>query len=201
MGVPGSTQMAVVEIKSMNISWVLSDQFDLDPTVDINRLHTIGSFWGSWRTWRAYQTDNVVVYDITKAHELIKRNQQTLCNLYVPSKIYTDLGKPSGVKIFEGQFNQEIDHPEEIISLHLAASLSQIILLLGFFCHEQQAHADKLQEHKANNYRNLLKQAMVSNPTTQWVLVDHVLPLRKDLLEIPNLTVDNLDNVIGMLTN
>ena len=44
----------------MNINWVLADQVVLDPTVDIDAMKAIGSFWGSWRTWRAYGTDNVI---------------------------------------------------------------------------------------------------------------------------------------------
>ena len=55
----------------MNIQWVLSDNFTLDPTVDLARMKRGGAFWGSWKTWRAYNTDNVVCHDISKAGELI----------------------------------------------------------------------------------------------------------------------------------
>ena len=57
----------------MNVSWVLADTLTLDPLVNIDAMKEIGPMWGSWKTWRSCQTDNVICYDLGKAQELIKR--------------------------------------------------------------------------------------------------------------------------------
>lgn len=185
----------------MKINWVLSDRVELDHTVNISQLKDIGSFWGSWRTWRAYSTDNVVCYEMTKADELIKRSFQNVCNFYISNSVYTSLDRPAGVKLFEGNFIHDLDNHEEIVAMHLAASTSDIILLLGFDFSNTTPNPDKLLEHRAINYRNLVKQAIKDNPGVQWLAIDHQADFRKDLFDLPNLSKDTLSNVIGMLSN
>jgi hypothetical protein len=180
----------------MNISWVLADSTDLDHKIELSTLKDLGSFWGSWKTWRAYQTDNVICHNITKAEELIGREFHRTCNLYIPNSIYSVLNRPIGVKLYEGNFVHEVDNQEEIISMHLASQTSDIVLLLGFDFTEQEKNQDKLLEHRANNYRNLVKGVIKNTPNTQWVIINHPNALRLDLLELENLGTDSLENVI-----
>jgi hypothetical protein len=180
----------------MNISWVLSDTAVLDPTVDIVSLKNLGSIWGSWRTWRSYQTDNVICYDMNKAGELIKRDFHNSCNFYIPSSIHAPLQRPQGVNLFEGAFVHDVERQEEIVAMHLAASVSDIVLLLGFDFSEQSPYSDRLLEHRAHNYRGLTKQALKDNPAVQWVAIDHPGQFRKDLLELDNLGQDTLTNIL-----
>jgi len=185
----------------MKISWILSNSLVLDPTVDIDQLKNIGAFWGSWRTWRSCQTDNVICHDMAKADELIKRAFHAVCNFYIPNSIYTSLDRPTGVKLYEGDFIHDVDRHEEIVAMHLVASASEIVLMMGFDFSEPVKNPDKLVEHRETNYRNLTKQAMIDNPNTQWVMVDHPAEFRKDLQKVANLSRDSLENVIGMLAN
>lgn len=180
----------------MNIAWVLSDQVFLDTTLDIQALKNLGSIWGSWQTWRAYQTDNVICYNFKKSQELIQRNFQNLCNFYISNSSYVALNRPAGVKLFEGQFDHDVDHHEDIVALHLASSQNDIVLLLGFDLSEQEKLQDKLQEHRANNYRNLVDHAIKNNQQVQWVVVDHANTLRKSLQNLSNLTQDTLENIL-----
>jgi len=181
----------------MNISWVLSDQTTLDPTIEISRLKNLGSIWGSWKTWRAYQTDNVICHDMPKANELIKRQFQNTCNFYIPNSIYQSLGRPEKVNLYEGTFVHDVNNQEEIIAMHLAASRSDIVLLVGFDFSEKDPNPDKLLEHRAHNYRGMVRQAILNNEQVQWVAIDHHLPLRKDLASCSNLGQDTLDNVLN----
>jgi len=183
----------------MNISWIFSDTLFLEPEVDLKIIKDVGSIWGSWRTWRAYQTDNVVCHDFQKADELIRRSLQTRCNFYVPNDHYLKLERPAGVMIYEGNFVHDVDHQEEIVAMHLAASVSDIVLLLGFEFGEPTTQSDKLQEHRAHNYRHLCKQAIKSNANTQWVLVDHNREIMKDWKDLGNLTKDSLSNVLTLI--
>lgn len=185
----------------MRINWVVANNFVLDPTIDLEQLKTFGSFWGSWRTWRSCGTDNVICHDMSKADDLIRRQFHVACNFYISNDTYVSLDRPTGVKLYEGTFLHDLDNHEEIVAMHLTASVSDIVLLLGFDFSEHPKLPDRLQEHRIVNYRNLTKQAIKSNPTVQWVAVDHALKFRKDLLALENLTQDTLETVIGVLAN
>lgn len=182
----------------MNISWVLSDSVLLDPTLDITPLKNIGSFWGSWSTWRSCQTDNVICNDPIKAGELIKRDFQKICNFYIPNSVFQQLGRPDGARIYEGEFSHDVEHRDEIVALHLVTGNSDIVLLLGFNFSEHVPNPDRLVEHRAQNYRGLIRQAIKDNNHIQWVLVDHPDEIGKDMI-LDNLTKDTMSNVLKLL--
>lgn len=183
----------------MNFAWILSDAIALDPTLDIKTIKQFGSLWGSWRTWRSCQTDNVICHDLAKASDLIKRDFQHQCNFYIPNSFYMNLERPNGVKIYQGEFLHEVDNREEIVALHLAASANDIVLLLGFDFSEPTKSEDRLLEHKAHNYRSLVKQVIKSNPKTQWVLIDHPKKVMLDYQDLENLTCDRFESVLQLL--
>ena len=185
----------------MNINWVLANSYIPDPTINLDQLKTCGAFWGGWQTWRASGTDNVICHDPAKAQDLIQRAFHAVCNLYVPNSAYVMLNRPQGVRLYEGEFVHDLDNHEEIVALHLTAGISDIVLLLGFDLTEVDLPTDRLQRHRALNYRNLIRQAIKDNSNTQWVLVDHPGPIGKDFDELDNLTQDTLHNVIGMLNH
>jgi hypothetical protein len=182
----------------MNISWVLSDNFILDPVFDITEIKEIGPLWGSWKTWRGCGTDNVICHDTTKSRELLKRNFQTTCNFYIPSDSWITLDRPDSVHVYEGKFLDEFQ-PEEIVAMHLAASQSDIILLLGFDLTEKTKNPDRLLEHRAHVYRTLVKSCIENNPEVQWVLVDHSGDIMKFMSKIPNLVKDSMDTALSLL--
>lgn len=178
----------------MNINWVVANHTLIDPTVDLDQLKEIGSIWGSWQTWRSCQTDNVICHDVAKAQQLIENKFSTLCNFYVPKSLYDTLDNPIGIQVYGGNFDHEIDNHDEIIAMHLAATASDIVLLLGFDWHT------KLSDQKHINYQNLIRYAIDQNKQTQWVLLDHQAPTWPELSKLDNLTQDTLPNVIKMLT-
>ena len=185
----------------MNINWVVANGFIPDPTVDLDQLKSCGAFWGGWQTWRASGTDNVICHDMSKASDLIQRAFHAVCNFYIPNNIFSGLVRHVGVKLYEGVFVHDLDNQEDIVALHLTAGVSDIVLLLGYDLSEPVKLPDRLQEHRALNYRNLFRQAILDNPDVQWVVVDHDKEFRKDLQDLPNLTRDTLANVIGMLAH
>jgi hypothetical protein len=184
----------------MNISWVLSDSVVLDPTQDIVALKNIGALWGSWRTWRACQTDNVICHSQSKAVELTKRNFQTHCNFYIPNSVYSSISQPVGVKLYEGDFVHDVIRQEEIVAIHLAATTSDIVLLLGFDLTKLAPGPDRLEANQRQHHRNHIRQAILNYQQVQWVVIDHPMELSKDLTELSNLTTDSLDNVIETLS-
>jgi hypothetical protein len=184
----------------MNIQWVLSDDLILDPTIDINRMKKAGAFWGSWKTWRAYNTDNVICHDTKKAQELIKRAFHSACHFYISNLTYTTLGRPLGVRLYEGDFmGHEVDNQDELVAVNLAGSVAEVVLLVGFDLSAKPKDADKLREHRAQNYRGLILQAIKSNPNVQWILVDHPGDIMPELSSLPNLGKDTFDNVFQLL--
>jgi hypothetical protein len=182
----------------MNISWVVADSAIADPTVNIAELKRLGAFWGSWRTWRAWQTDNVICYDQSKTVELIKRNFQNSCNFYIPNAVYTSLDRPNNVRLYEGAFVHDIDRQEEIVAVHLAATTSDIVLLVGFDLTELEPNSDRLLSHREHHHRNLLRQAVKDYDLVQWVVVDHSGKLDPELTNLPNVVTDTLQNVLAL---
>lgn len=181
----------------MNISWVFADTVALDPTIDIATMKEIGPMWGSWRTWRQCQTDNVICHSFSKAEELIKREFNKQCNFYIPNSNWVSLDRPDSVKLYEGSFVDEFQ-PEEVIAMHLAASQSDIVLLVGFDWQERNKNPNKLLEHRFQAYRSLVSNAIQNTPEVQWVLVDHPEPVMKFLLKLENLTTDSIENCLGL---
>lgn len=184
----------------MNIQWVLADNVIIDSTVDIQRMRKCGAFWGSWKTWRAYNTDNVICNNMTKAEDLIKRAFQTTCNFYISNKVFNLINRPKGVRLYEGDFmDHDVENQDELVAMNLAASICDVVLLIGFDWSEKPKNKDKLKEVQARNYRGLVHQAIKSTPHVQWILVDHSEDISKDLSELPNLDKDTLSNVLDLL--
>ena len=182
----------------MNISWVLADSAEADPTADIAEFKRLGVFWGSWRTWRAWQTDNVICHDQSKAAELTKRNFQNNCNFYIPNAVYTSLDRPEGVRVYEGAFVHDVIRQEEIVAIHLAATTSNIVLLLGFDLAELVPNADRLTTSRAQHHRNHIHQAIKDYNQVQWIVVDPTDDLDPNLTNLNNISTDTLQAVLAL---
>jgi hypothetical protein len=180
----------------MQISWIIGDKFD-DPLVTAELLGKHGSTWGSWRTWRAYSTDNVLCADESKAEDLIKRAFHSVCNFYIPETSYARLNRPNSVQVFNGEFPTDFDNKEEIIAMHLA-SVNDIVLLLGFDLQEI-TDTDPVIKHTKKNYEAAFRGAVKNYETTQWVLVDHPGELDKTFKDFANLSCDSYENVLYLL--
>jgi hypothetical protein len=185
----------------MNISWVLADSAEADPTQDVADLKRLGAFWGSWRTWRAWQTDNVICHDQSKAAELTRRNFQTNCNFYIPNSVYTSLNRPEGVRVYEGDFVHDVERQEEIVAIHLAATTSDIVLLFGFDLAELAPDPDRLIAHRAQHHRNHIHQAIKDFAHIQWVVVDHAGDLDPNLVNLDNISTDTLQAVLALASD
>jgi hypothetical protein len=185
----------------MNISWVVSDSAVLDPVQELEPLKQIGSFWGSWRTWRAWQTDNVICHDQARADELLKRAFQAACNFYIPNSAYVALNRPLGVQVYQGDFVHDLDRKEEIVAMHLAASTSDIVLLVGFDFAQQPKNSDRSQDHQAQHHCGLALQVIRDNADTQWVLIDHPGKPHPGTANLPNLTQDTMSGVLELLNS
>jgi hypothetical protein len=183
----------------MNISWILANGLIPDPELDLAKLKEIGPFWGGWQTWRSCATDNVICNDFDRAQSLLARKFNEGCNFYIPNTIYQKLDHPTAVKLYDGTTELDLENKEEIIAMHLAGSQSDLVLLLGFDWQSKSKNPDRLLEHRAQNYRTLIKQAIVENSAVQWVLIDHPPKLMLELKNLPNITQDTLSSVLTML--
>lgn len=185
----------------MKISWVISDTAVIDPTVEIDSLKNIGPFWAGWRTWRTFQTDNVICHNEADVTNLISKNFHTRCNLHIPYGVYQTTDRPAGVKLYQGEFHELVDHPDEIVSMHLAAASSDIVLLVGFDLSPKNLEHDRLAKHKWHNYKQYVLQIFAANTEVQWVLLDHPADIEKEIKKVPNLQFDTLNNVLQQFSN
>lgn len=183
----------------MRINIVFSASYNPGPEIDVDAVKDIGSTWGSWRSWRACSTDNVVCYDTSRARQMIERNFQNSCNFYIPKAIYQDLGRPPRVKLYDGNYVEKVVDLEDIITMHLVASMSDIVLLFGFDFATPETSDDVFKRHQIQNRHGLQRQVVASNPEIQWVLVDHLNDLDKNYKELTNLTCDKIQNVLHLL--
>jgi len=184
----------------MNIQWVISDNFIPNSQTNIQRMKDCGAFWGSFKTWRQFGTDNVVCHDMSSAEDLIKRAVHAACNLYISNSTFDLLNRPKGVKLYEGNFmNHDVDNQDELIAMNLAASICDVILLMGFDLGEKPKNSDKFQQVKDRNYQGLICHAIKSTPHVQWILIDHPSEVNSELVKLPNLDRDSLDNVFELL--
>jgi basic membrane lipoprotein Med (substrate-binding protein (PBP1-ABC) superfamily) len=94
-----------------------------------------------------------------------------------------------------------VKNQDELVAMNLAASICDVILLMGFDWGNPLTTTDKITEVKANNYLGLVHQAIKSTPNVQWILVDHPADIRQDLLTLPNLEQDTFENVLAILGN
>lgn len=183
----------------MRVNWVFSCAWIPDVTVDMACIKNVGPSWGSWKSWRGCDTDNVICHDRGRAQELLHRAFQAVCNFYVPRKYYQDLGRPVGVKLYDGDFLEETFDLEDIVAMHLAAANSDIILLAGFDLGKPIPVEDRFEMHKVRNRLGLMRQVMASNPGVQWVLIDHLAEIDVAFSELSNLTRDSVGNVLKLL--
>jgi len=183
----------------MRINWIFAADYQIDPTIDTQQIKNIGATWGSWKTWRSCQTDNVICDDLSKGRELLKRAFQAVCNFHVPRRYYQDLGRPVGTRLYDGVFAEQVDDIEDIIALHLVLDISDIVLLTGFDLRKPTPTSDRFEQHKIQNRLGLIRSVIQNYPEVQWVLVDHPGELDKGFQNIANLTCDQFQNVIQLL--
>lgn len=183
----------------MRVHWVVAGQYQMDPAVDIDLVKAIGPTWGSWRTWRACATDNVICHNAAKSRELLDRAFQAVCNFYVPRSQYEFLKRPVGVKLYEGEFSHDMDDIEDIVAMHLAGSQADLVLMLGFDLGKIESTEDKLANHKLVNRHGLIRGTIANQDSVQWVLVDAPRKLDRAYQELPNLTCDTMENALKLL--
>jgi hypothetical protein len=114
----------------------------------------------------------------------------------MPNSVYTSLNSPDNVRLYEGAFVHDVERQEEIVAVHLAATTSDIVLLFGFNLTELKPNLDRLLSHKAHHHRNLVQQAFITYNHVQWVVVDHPEAIMKELIGLPNLSTDTMENVL-----
>jgi hypothetical protein len=183
----------------MRISWIFAEGYQLSADIDAEKVKAVGSTWGSWRTWRSCSTDNVICHQRSSAQDLIARAFQSVCNFYIPAQHYQDLKRPIGVKLYHGAFDQEVDHIEDIIAMHLVSTTSDLVLLVGFDFSPLEPVEDQFEQHKIKNYHGLIHSMIKSNPAVEWILIDHVPKLDKAYQSLPNLTCDKMKNALQLL--
>lgn len=183
----------------MRINWVFGSQWNPDPVVNLDSLLDIAPSWGSWKTWRACGTNNVICHDAAQAGRLLDRKFQTQCNLYLAQQHYQELGRPSGVQLYDGNYTEYITDLEDIIALHLTGARSELVLVTGISL-ATVATTDRLELVYQRNRMGLISAVIKNHPRVQWIMVDHSEPLDRAFLAFDNITCDKLQNVLNLLS-
>jgi len=177
----------------MNIAWIFAENTMLPPTTPVQAIKDLAPVWGSWRTQRGYNTDNVVCWNTEQAAKLVSQGYAKICNLYIPQTVYIQLKEPKGVRAFGGEFDFAVDSVDDIVAVHLVATVADVILMVGFDLETKSTPS-------GNNYIGLITEA-IRTSGKQWVVVDHHTDLAESIQNLPNITRDILPNVLQLLGN
>ena len=183
----------------MKTCWVISEDASAG-SVDPSALSNVTSTWSNVAQWREFQTDNVVCSDLKQAIQLIRKAFHAVTTLYVPRDNYTELGRPVGVRLYEGEFKDNaVANKDDIIMLNLASPDNDIVLMYGFDLSPVSQDLDALEQRFIKAYRHNVATIIKSNPDVQYVLVDYTLELADNIKGLDNLTLDSLDAVLELL--
>jgi hypothetical protein len=185
----------------MDITAVFTESYQPSSVVVLGRLCSQIPSWGSWNTWKSFRTQNAICQHKDQCLTLLQRGFQDQCNFYVPKNLYRDLGRPSGVKLFDGDFDMPVDGIEDIIAMHLAQQVSDVVLLFGVQLFLPQQIDDPEKKRKTLNRHGLIYNLIRSDPEKQWVSVDATTPIDKKYQDLPNFGSDTLDNVSELVEN
>lgn len=185
----------------MKISWVVATGYQLDPVLDIETIKHIGPIWGGYTTWRSCGTDNVVCHSVSRAQELVRRNFHQKCNFYTYHENFQIIGRPNNIKLYHGMgdFELAVDNIDDIVAMNLAASTSDIVLLLGFDFGNPEQPGDQFELHKITNRHGLIRSCIAQNSQVQWLVVDHSGVMNTRYAELSNLSSDKMENVLQLL--
>ena len=183
----------------VNIAWVVTADHDFGVGADLSVYHDIGPVWGSWASWRACGTHNVICHEHARCQELLQRGLHQQCNFFMPQQHYASLGRPQGVQLYDGDYKQDTLGLEDVIACHLASSAADLVLMMGFDFRKPEPMEDRLAAHRLRNRLGLLRQHMVNTDHVQWVLVDHPGKPDRAFRDLANVTQERLENVIAML--
>jgi hypothetical protein len=178
----------------MNIAWLFAENTLLPPATDIQAIKNVAPIWGSWRTQRGYQTDNVICWDPVQATQLVAQGYGAICNLFIHQTVYEQLEKPDRVRVFGGEFFHAVDSADDVVGMHLVASAADVILMVGFDFTEP-----KTDTESRTNYLGLAAQVVRDHPKQQWVMVNHSPELAKPFAGLENITCDLMKNVLQLL--
>ena len=103
----------------VKISWIVAHNYQWPHDINVDDVKKVGPVWSSWRAWRACHSDNVVCDDLGHAKTLLARAFQSVCNLYLPRRLYQDLSRPYGTRWYDGHYTEDTINIEDIIAMQL----------------------------------------------------------------------------------
>jgi len=107
------------------------------------------------------------------------------------------LGNPSRVNQYQGNFEHDVDHAEDIVALHFVSAVSDLVLLVGFDFGKIVTPTDKSAQTKILNYHGLVR-AVINDSPIEWIAIDHLPDLGPIYQGIPNITCDTMENVLQL---
>lgn len=175
----------------MNIVWIVGDDFTpgvgVAPAVE--KMKEVGPIWGTPTSWRKCNNDNVVCTDADESSRLIKRAFHAVCNFHVPVSHFAGLGRPKGVKLFEGEIPKQFSKHSLATVFHLVAPLADVVLVIGV--------PFETTEPKSNDalFQAAVKKVITHYDKVQWVILDHFSTVSDEITSCPNVWLESSANL------
>ena len=199
MDLPGWIPLATLEERLMRVNWVFGAGWKPRSDIDLDRVREVAPSWGSWQSWRDCGTHNVICHDPIQTRKLLDRAFQAVCNFYIPRNCFLEVGRPTGVRLYDGEYQAEAMNIEDIVAMHMVVPISDLVLLAGINVASPAIPPDPMEQHRLRNRMGMLRSVIANNPQIQWVLVDHSEYPDPAFLDIANLTRDTMENVLKLL--
>jgi hypothetical protein len=185
----------------MKTVWIVASGSQRPDNCELNDIKHIGPIWGAHNTWRSWKTDNVVASGVSACKLMLERKIQLHSNLYIPRTLYSDLGRPNDVNLYDSPNWMEAKDIDDVIAMNLAAANSDIVLLFGFDLSTPESSGDTIKDRMVKNRYGIILSLIRGFDHTQWVLIDPPSDTDASFGSLANFTCDSLSNVLTLLSD
>jgi len=176
----------------MRVNWILGIDAPVLDSATVEGMKDVAPIWSGTSRMQPGVADNLVCHDLIRGELMLRKRYDMIYNLYVTHRLQ-NLGIDSQASYYQGQFDGAITAIEDIICLHLVASISDLVILVGFDLETQAAAPES--EAKRNRL-GMIRQLMTNDQDLQWILVQDASGLDPAFGDLPNVSCDALENVL-----
>ena len=184
----------------MEICWVIQKDYDPTSGIGADRMKELCTTWGSHASWRRCQTDNCVVEDFAEARRLIDREFNLKTILWTHEENYDDLGRPEALSLHKITIDKTLQDKDDLVALALAGARYDLVMCIGFDISFHEEITDKLALHEHKRYLSAIANIVKGFNQTQFVFIDPPADPSENFAELPNITCDNIQNVLALVS-
>lgn len=184
----------------MEICWVVQKDYNPELNIGAEKMKDLCTVWGSYESWRRCLTDNCVVEDFSEALRLIDRELNLKTNLWTHEENYDNLGRPEALSLHNITIDKTLQDKDDLVALALAGARYDLVMCIGFDISLHTEITDKLALHEHKRYLSAIANIVKGFDQTQFVFIDLPADPSENFDNLANLTCDNIENVLTLVS-